>query len=56
MANKKYREERIRAEKEKRFSAYCKKLNAYPKICVALSVIVFITFLVHWVGVYNTDI
>lgn len=56
MANKKYREERLKADKERRYKIECNKLKIYPKFCIALSIAIILCFFLKWTYVYNTDI
>ncbi len=53
MANKKTRDERIKAEKEKKFNASRKKLVVFPIVGAVFSVIALILYSVKWAAVYN---
>jgi len=56
MANKKYREERIKADKEKKYMLACGKLKTYHKFGIAISIAIILCFFFNWVYIYNTDI
>ena len=55
MANKKNREINLKNEREKKFRAACLKLRNYPIICLAISVLILLLFLVNFAEVFNTD-
>ena len=55
MANKKNREINLKNDRERKFRASCAKLRNYPIICLALSVLTLLLFLVTFAEVYNTD-
>ena len=64
MANKKYKEmnmqkeqERIRKEKEERFTKTCnKELTKFPIIAMVGLAVLLLLFFVDWAYIYNTDI
>ncbi|MBR1867118.1 MAG: hypothetical protein IJ800_00855 [Clostridia bacterium] len=56
MANKKYREERIKEEKQRKYLLACGKLTIYPKIALAIAIAIILCFLLNWASVYNKDI
>jgi len=56
MANKKYLEQRIRAEKEKALLAKQKKLRIFPLLSLGVTVILLLLIMVNWAGIYNTSI
>lgn len=56
MANKKYREERIKEEKQRKYLLACGKLTIYPKIELAIAIAIILCFLLNWASVYNKDI
>lgn len=56
MANKKNREINLKNEREKKFRAACLKLRNYPIICLAISVLILLLFLVNFAEVFNTDV
>ena len=55
MANKKNREINLKNERDKKFRAACFKLRNFPIICLALSVLTILLFLVNFAEVFNTD-
>jgi len=56
MANKKTREERIRAEREKKFADKVRKLKVFPIIGAASALVTAVLFFLNWGYIYNTDI
>ena len=56
MANKKTREERIRAEREKKFADKVGKLKVFPIIGAASALVTAVLFFLNWGYIYNTDI
>ena len=56
MANKKYLEQRLKAEKEEKLSKGRKKLRVFPLLSLAVALILLLLMLTDWAAVYNTDI
>ena len=56
MANKKYVEERIRAESEKQLLSKRKRLRFFPLISLVIVLVLFLLMLTNWAAIYNTDI
>lgn len=54
MANKKYNQEKIRIEKEKRFKALCKNLVWFPVAAIGGLAVVLLLYFVNFAYVYNT--
>ena len=55
MANKKYLEQRLQAEREKKYLSDRKKLRIFPLISLVIVAVLLLTMLATWTGLYNLD-